>query len=445
MASGAHYHFESMRTARLLLVAAVLIALLAAVLVPVLVRLGGYGVLASAILIVATVCAGGVAIDRASEAGFLFEHDIRQKFRAVCREKKLVKTDKNGRLIYPRMSHLIGGGDSWLVDIHPLLGQSLADWERTAPNFSMAFGVINVRFTDRGGGIIRLTAGYRPLDPVDFMPAPSPVAANATSWRARLATVPVGITESGTPYALPLLDSHTLIAGMTGAGKGSVIWSLILGLVPAIRAGVAELWGFDPKRMELSIGRGFFGDRYASSAEDMVALLERAHEDMQKRAEELAGHVRRFEPSELHPVNVLVVDELGYLSALLPDRKLRQRADEALAGILVLGRAVGFVVVGALQDPRKETLNYRDLFPTRVAMKLPKPMVDLVLGTGMHEAGALCDLIPPGQAGAGVAFVLSEGQGSPLCVRMTWCSDDLISTTAGSLLPARAVPTPIGE
>jgi hypothetical protein len=81
-------------------------------------------------------------------------------------------------------------------------------------------------------------------------------------------------------------------------------------------------------------------------------------------------------------------------------------------------------------------LSYRDLFPTRVAMRLQKPMVDLVLGAGMYEAGAQCDLIPPRQAGAGVAFVVDESSTLPVCVRMSWCSDDLIRATAARLLPA---------
>jgi S-DNA-T family DNA segregation ATPase FtsK/SpoIIIE len=194
--------------------------------------------------------------------------------------------------------------------------------------------------------------------------------------------------------------------------------------------------------MELSIGREFFGERYAAEPVAMVELLEAAHEAMHARADELAGVARRFEPSERHPLHVLVVDELGYLTALLPDRKLRARAEDALQGILTLGRSVGFTVVGALQDPRKETLGYRDLFPTRVAMRLQKPMVDLVLGAGMYEAGAQCDLIPPRQAGAGVAFVKDEASTLPLCVRLSWCSDDLIRATAARLLSAGGSDVP---
>lgn len=444
MASGSHFHFETMRTARLLMAAEGGVVFVAVALIPALVRAGGYGLVASLVLVVGSVWLGLLAFTHAHEAGVLFEYDTRRKFRAVCEEKHLAKMNiKTGRLFYPRLSQLVGGGESWSVVICPLLGQSLGDWEKAAPSFQMSFGVVNVRFVDLGGGRIRLTAGYRPMAPREFVPPV--VASSGQSWRERLATVAVGVTEGGAPYGLPLLDSHTLVAGITGAGKGSLVWSVILGLEPGVRAGVVKLWGLDPKFMELRLGRGFFGDRYACEPLAMIELLERARDEMQQRADELGGQVRRFEPSERHPFNVVIIDELGYLSALLPDRKLRQRADEALSGILVLGRAVGFCVIGALQDPRKEVLSFRDLFVTRVAMRLPGPMVNLVLGAGAHEAGALCDLIPPGQAGAGVAFVLGEGQGTPLCVRMTWCSDDLIRTVAGALDDdGGSSPLPIG-
>lgn len=434
MARQGQYHYESMRIARVLAVLAALCAAAAFVLVPLLVPIGLYGVLAS--VAIGAIAFGVLlaAIDRAPDAGWLFEYETRRKFRAVCDQKRLSLGDDGGRRVYPRISRLMGGAEAWNIQIRPLLGQSLADWERASDALQMAFGAVGIRFSDNGNGTIMMRAGYQKLEAREFVGSQAlPVDGDSASWRERLATVVVGTTENGHPFALPLLDSHVLVAGITGSGKGSLVWSLILGLQPACRAGVVKFWGFDPKKMELSIGRSFFGDRYAAEAEAMVQLLERASTAMMARAEELSGKVRRFEPSELHPLNVVIIDELGYLSALLPDRKLRERADKALSAILVLGRAVGYVVVGALQDPRKETLSFRDLFPTRVAMRLPKPMVDLVLGHGAHEAGALCDMIPADKTGQGVAFVIGEGSIVPRCVRMTWCSDDVIASMAGGL------------
>ena len=56
--------------------------------------------------------------------------------------------------------------------------------------------------------------------------------------------------------------THVLVAGATGAGKGSIIWSTIRGLLPAVRAGLVEIWALDPKLMELSFGRAEIGSMF---------------------------------------------------------------------------------------------------------------------------------------------------------------------------------------
>ena len=54
-----------------------------------------------------------------------------------------------------------------------------------------------------------------------------------------------------------------------------------------------------------------------------------------------------------------------------------------LATLTTQGRAVGYSVVAALQDPRKDVLTIRNLFPDRIAMRLDEPeQVDMVLGDG---------------------------------------------------------------
>jgi S-DNA-T family DNA segregation ATPase FtsK/SpoIIIE len=69
-----------------------------------------------------------------------------------------------------------------------------------------------------------------------------------------LSRLPVGRREDSSPWLVRLLGTHLLVAGATGAGKGSVLWSLIRAMLPAIRAGLVQVWGIDPKRMELASG-----------------------------------------------------------------------------------------------------------------------------------------------------------------------------------------------
>ena len=118
---------------------------------------------------------------------------------------------------------------------------------------------------------------------------------------------------------------------------------------------------------------------------------------------------------------------MAYLSVYMADKKLRERADKAVRTILTQGRAPGYAVVGAVQDPRIETCGYRNMFSSRIAGGLNEArQVDMVLGEGMHEAGAYCELIPLTE-GAGVAYVLDvEHMMKPLLVRAPWCDDAVI-------------------
>src|ERR1035437_5419323 len=105
------------------------------------------------------------------------------------------------------------------------------------------------------------------------IPSPPPIGALPVTGEVDLSGLPVGRCEDGTPWRLRLAATHVLIAGATGSGKGSVIWSLIRALLPAIAAGWVQVWALDPKRMELSFGRALF-HRYACQAAAMVELLE---------------------------------------------------------------------------------------------------------------------------------------------------------------------------
>jgi DNA segregation ATPase FtsK/SpoIIIE, S-DNA-T family len=141
---------------------------------------------------------------------------------------------------------------------------------------------------------------------------------------------------------------------------------------------------------------------------------------------------------------VVLVDEVAFLTAYQPDRKLRERAMLALATLTTQGRALGYCVVAALQDPRKDVLTIRNLFPDRIAMRLDEPeQVDMVLGDGARDRGAACELISSDPAtGAGVAFVRLEADPDPVRVRAGWVSDHDILTLAGY---CRDDPEPVGD
>jgi DNA segregation ATPase FtsK/SpoIIIE, S-DNA-T family len=132
------------------------------------------------------------------------------------------------------------------------------------------------------------------------------------------------------------------------------------------------------------------------------------------------------------PFLVVLIDELAFLTAYQPDRDLRKRADAAIATLTSQGRSVGVCVVGALQDPRKDVISLRNLFPTRIALRLDESdQVDMVLGDGARDRGALADEISPLPAtGAGVGYVRLEGTPQVVRVRAAFVDDDDIRDMA---------------
>jgi DNA segregation ATPase FtsK/SpoIIIE, S-DNA-T family len=291
-----------------------------------------------------------------------------------------------------------------------------------------------VRTLGRRPGYVQLVVGrIDPLAPVVVLPAPESVD---------LAAVPIGIREDGTPWTARLRGSHTLVAGATGAGKGSVLWSLIRGLSPAVRAGLVRLWVLDPKGgMELAAGAPLF-DRFAhDTAAAMADVLEDAVQVMQARAGRLRGVTRLHEPTVAEPLIVVLVDELASLTAYA-ERDDRRRIGAALSLLLSQGRAVGVVVVAALQDPRKEVLPFRDLFPTRIALALVEAeQTDLVLGRGARARGADCSRIP--LTTPGIGWVWCDGETEPTRVRAGWVSDADIAAMVAAFAPAGVEDVPV--
>jgi S-DNA-T family DNA segregation ATPase FtsK/SpoIIIE len=144
------------------------------------------------------------------------------------------------------------------------------------------------------------------------------------------------------------------------------------------------------------------------------------------------------------PAYVLIVDELAALTAYVGDRKVRDRIREALSVLLTQGRAVGVHVIAALQDPRKEVLPFRNLFPTRIALRLSEAdEADMVLGNKARERGAECDRIP--DTSPGVGYVVVDGRREPVKVRFAYHSDTQIAALVGEYGTLRILDaTPIG-
>ena len=332
-----------------------------------------------------------------------------------------------GRLLLPVLGKVSSTPYTDRVAVRLVSGQSAADFANRAENLAHGFGAMVCRVRTARPGALLLELVRR-----DALAAIIP--ALPVHPHVNLKALPVGRREDGSPWLVRVHGTHVLIAGATGAGKGSIIWSLVRAMLPALRSGLARILAADPKVMELAYGRAIF-DTYGCHACDplaIVTMLETAVTDMQARAGLLAGKQRDHTPTVEHPFVVVLVDEVAFLTAYLPDKAIRERVKAALATLTTQGRAVGYCVVAALQDPRKEVMSIRNLFPDRIAMRLDEPeQADMVLGDGARDRGATADLISSDPSiGAGVAFVRLETDPDPVRVRAAWVSDDDIRAMA---------------
>ena len=194
-----------------------------------------------------------------------------------------------GRVLVPVLGRVRALGPVDLVTVGLVTGQSPANFADRAENLAHAFGAELCRVRDLAPGMVllELVRADTLADPIPALPVCVPVD---------LRGLPVGRLEDGSPWRLRLLGSHVLIAGATGSGKGSVIWSAIRAMLPAITGGWVQVWALDPKRMELSFGRAHLRPlRRRPPAHGRAARRGRGQD---ARA---GGGVRRHHP-HLHPL-----------------------------------------------------------------------------------------------------------------------------------------------
>lgn len=331
----------------------------------------------------------------------------------------------------PRLGRVLSTGSVDLVRVRMLPGQTLEDWSSAAPRLAQTFGALECRVRSVAGRVHDLVLWFVTADPLS-----TPIPAFLEAESVDLAAVPVAMTEDRTVFALQVANTHVLVGGETGSGKGSVLWSVVAGLGPGIRRGLVQVWAVDPKGgMELAFGAPLFARfAYGEATADgsskgtvqwqwqIAALLDEAVVLMQSRASASRGVTRSHIPTVNEPLIVILVDELASLTSYVTDRAVKAQLFASLSLLLSQGRAVGVSVVGATQDARKEVLGMRDLFPTRIALRTAEAeQADLILGAGARNRGAWTDRIAA--SAPGVGYVKVDGTPEPVRVRFTNVTD----------------------
>jgi S-DNA-T family DNA segregation ATPase FtsK/SpoIIIE len=359
-------------------------------------------------------------------------------WRSVMRLSELTK-DKRGREYRPKLGRVRAEGWRDLVRVKMVKGQAPEQWELHASGLAHSFNAESCR-------VRVVKPGRLELDFIHSDPLARPILVpDIAETVADLRRIVIGRTETGKPLRLQLLGTHVLAVGVSGAGKGSLLWAVACALAPAIKTERVKLFGIDPKGgMELGQAPEVFEQVVYDNGSRAVTLLEWLAQEVKRRAESYRGRRRMWTAETGDPFILLVVDELADVISYQTDKQLRDRATRAVQAITSQGRAPGVCVLGLLQDPRKEIIAFRHLFSTRIAMRLDEPaQVDMVLGDGVRKRGAAAHEIP--ESTPGVAWVKEDGKREPVRARVFHVTDDHLAQLVTYVTGRRTFPDPVGE
>lgn len=327
------------------------------------------------------------------------------------------------QVVVPRLRRVRTRGHLLEVTIRTRAGQTTEDLDEAAPRLASTLAAVAYRTRPVSGGASGCTTV------IELVMADA-LTTHATAVepepRAVCDRVRLGRAQGGGEWSLTIRGRHTLVAGCSGSGKGSVLWGICCGLAPAVRADVVRLWGVDLKRgVELAMGSGLFS-AHAYTPADALGVLKTLMAVIDERGAAMAGTTRLHEPVVGDPLHVLVIDELAALTAYA-DSSIRRDAERLLSEILTQGRALGVVVVACVQDPRKDVVTMRGLFTQTVALRLRSgDETVMVLGDGMTRVAPAHRISP---TFPGTAWVVDD-TGAADRVRADYWPDDLIRDLA---------------
>lgn len=293
--------------------------------------------------------------------------------------------------------------------------------------------------TDNGGdnGVLRFVAHEEaPIDKLE-----------AQKWGLeffeanplkRFSSIPLAVRPDGSAWSLSTL--HTLVYGLTGAGKNSVLMGILFQVAELVRGGLTKVYMVDPKgdfQLRLFENSGFV-ESYTRDEKEAVNTIHYVLKLLEDRSNEWdSSSLDDWVPTKRDPMILLVIDELMDLLVRLP-AKQSAAATSALTSILAKGRFLGVFVVAASQSLEKELLGrMRGNFVNKIALRAENSYwSDLVLGEGSASQGFDASLIrlataENGWATSGIGYVKEES-GEPTKVRFAFLSKQEVRDFAHS-------------
>lgn len=277
-------------------------------------------------------------------------------------------------------------------------------------------------------------------------PKPKPFAAKvplpATTPAGLHYAWPVGVDRAGTPYWVDLdTAGHLLIAGKTGAGKSVGINSGLVALLRSHGPDTLQLALIDPKVVELAGYTGLphlvrpVATEPAAAAEMLQWLLT---EMERRKALLVAASVKNLadynRANRLAPMPrlLIVVDEVADLTLQWGGTKTEPFRD--LVRLCAQGRAFGFTLLLATQNPRSDVLDSlaRDNASVKIAYKVDH---DYQSRSILGVSGA--EQLPPHRPGRCYTVGVADG---PMLLQGFFVGDAEVQATIAGLVPVNLSP-----
>jgi DNA segregation ATPase FtsK/SpoIIIE, S-DNA-T family len=241
----------------------------------------------------------------------------------------------------------------------------------------------------------------------------------------------LGIDEFGAPVYLPMIYRNILIGGEPGAGKSSLLNTIVGHAALSTDVRLCLSGG---KQVELGLWEDAADVFVGADIDHAIRTLHRLQKVMDNRYAFLRRYKRRkIRRTDVLTISVILcaIDEIAYFSATAGDKKTQELFSALLRDIVARGRAVGIIVAAATQRPSADIIppSLRDLFAWRFAGRCTNDASsDIVLGRGWVARGFTANSIDPTNQGAG--YLIAEG-GTPALVKAAYLTDADIIRLAG--------------
>jgi DNA segregation ATPase FtsK/SpoIIIE, S-DNA-T family len=244
-----------------------------------------------------------------------------------------------------------------------------------------------------------------------------------------------GIDEDGRRVEVTLIYRNLLIGGEPGAGKSSLLNTVI---ARAALCTDCRLWLFDGKRVELGLWRQvadvFVGNDITYALDRLRAL----QAEMDARYAQLDAALRRkIDRIDGLPVILCAIDELAYFSVTIGTPTEQDEFKTLVRDLVARGRAAGIIMIAATQRPSADIIptSLRDLFGFRVAFRCTTDSSsDIILSVGWAKEGYSARAIRPEDIGIG--WILAEG-GIPRRFKAAYLTDNQIRAVIATALRRR--------